>query len=49
VLAAMLARSPVVVPIPGTRNPKHLAANLAAAKLELSADDLKALGLGSKN
>jgi pyridoxine 4-dehydrogenase len=48
VLAAMLARSPVVVPIPGTRNPRHLAANLDATNLTLSAEDLEELGLGSK-
>jgi aryl-alcohol dehydrogenase-like predicted oxidoreductase len=48
VLAGMLARSPVIVPIPGTRNSRHLEANLAATKLTLSAADLKELGLGSK-
>lgn len=48
VLAAMLARSPVVVPIPGTRNPRHLAANLGAGELALSSRDLEELGLGSK-
>jgi aryl-alcohol dehydrogenase-like predicted oxidoreductase len=48
VLAAMLARSPVVVPIPGTRNPQHLTSNLNALKLTLSSEDLDALGLGSK-
>lgn len=48
VLAAMLARSPVIVPIPGTRNPGHLAANLDATKLTLSAADLEELGLGSE-
>lgn len=47
VLAAMLARSPVVVPIPGTRNPEHLAANLKATALTLTSEDLEALGLGS--
>ncbi|MGK2878878.1 MAG: aldo/keto reductase [Solirubrobacterales bacterium] len=47
VLAAMLARSPVVVPIPGTRNPRHLAANLGATTLKLSAADLDELGLTS--
>jgi aryl-alcohol dehydrogenase-like predicted oxidoreductase len=48
VLAAMLARSPVVVPIPGTRNPSHLEANLGATKLTLSNEDLDELGLGSQ-
>jgi aryl-alcohol dehydrogenase-like predicted oxidoreductase len=48
VIAAMLARSPVVVPIPGTRNPRHLAANVGATDLTLAAEDLEALGLVSK-
>lgn len=47
VIAAMLARSPVVVPIPGTRNPDHLAANLKAFELTLDPEDLTALGFGS--
>jgi aryl-alcohol dehydrogenase-like predicted oxidoreductase len=50
VLAAMLARSPVVVPIPGTRNPKHLESNLTALGLaaSITPDDLKTLGFGSR-
>jgi aryl-alcohol dehydrogenase-like predicted oxidoreductase len=47
VLAAMLARSPVIVPIPGTRSVEHLESNLRASELSISADDLKELGLGS--
>lgn len=47
VLAAMLARSPVIVPIPGTRNPGHLKSNLGAMALQLSAADIESLGLGS--
>ncbi|MBJ7354735.1 MAG: aldo/keto reductase [Thermoleophilaceae bacterium] len=49
VLAAMLARSPVVVPIPGTRNPQHLQSNLGATRLTLTSDDLEALSLASKS
>lgn len=49
VIAAMLARSPVVVPIPGTRNPEHLASNLEATALTIDAAQLKALGLGSRD
>lgn len=48
VIAALLARSPVVVPIPGTRNPRHLAANVGAAELTISGEDLESLGLGSQ-
>ena len=48
ILAAMLARSPVVVPIPGTRNVKHLETNLASQQLTISAADLDELGLGSR-
>ncbi|MFY9488614.1 MAG: aldo/keto reductase [Solirubrobacterales bacterium] len=44
VLAAMLRRSPVVAPIPGTRSIKHLEENLAAAKLELRDEHLAELG-----
>ncbi|MEU4623635.1 aldo/keto reductase [Actinoplanes sp. NPDC023801] len=42
-LAWLLARKAWIVPIPGTRNPRRLAENLAAADLELSADDLAGL------
>jgi pyridoxine 4-dehydrogenase len=47
VLAAMLSRSPVIVPIPGTRNSRHLDSNFHSLELTLSSDDLKELGLGS--
>ena len=36
-LAWLLHRSPVMLPIPGTRSPGHLAENMAAAEIELSA------------
>lgn len=42
-LAWLLARSPVMLPIPGTSSVEHLEENVAAADLELSADDLEAL------
>jgi aryl-alcohol dehydrogenase-like predicted oxidoreductase len=42
-LAWVLARGPHVVPIPGTKTPKYLAENAAAADLELSAEDLAEL------
>jgi aryl-alcohol dehydrogenase-like predicted oxidoreductase len=38
-IAWLLARSPVMVPIPGTASPEHLEQNLAAAGLRLSAQD----------
>ena len=42
-LAWLLARSPVMLPIPGTGSVEHLEENLAAADLELSEDDVRAL------
>ncbi len=43
VLAWLLARSPAMVPIPGTGSVAHLESNVAAADLVLSDDDLAAL------
>ena len=42
-LAWLLAKSPVMLPIPGTASIAHLEENCAAASLELSAEDLAAL------
>src|SRR5512132_2788497 len=42
-IAWLLARSPVMVPIPGTSSLPHLEENVAAARLKLSKDDLKEL------
>jgi pyridoxine 4-dehydrogenase len=42
-LAWLLARSPAVLPIPGTSSVEHLEENVAAAELELSADELARL------
>ena len=42
-IAWLLARSPVVLPIPGTGDLRHLEDNAAAAALVLSAEDLAAL------
>jgi pyridoxine 4-dehydrogenase len=42
-LAWLLARSPVILPIPGTASIAHLEENVAAGKLVLSPEDLKAL------
>jgi aryl-alcohol dehydrogenase-like predicted oxidoreductase len=43
-LAWQLARSPQMLPIPGTSSVAHLEENVAAAGVELDADDLAALG-----
>jgi pyridoxine 4-dehydrogenase len=43
-IAWLLARSPVVLPIPGTSSVKHLEENVAAASLHLTAAELRALG-----
>jgi aryl-alcohol dehydrogenase-like predicted oxidoreductase len=43
-LAWLLARSPVMLPIPGTASITHLEENVAAANLDLSAADLAQLG-----
>jgi aryl-alcohol dehydrogenase-like predicted oxidoreductase len=42
-LAWLLARAPHVIPIPGTRKLSRLDENLAAAAIELTADDLAAI------
>ena len=42
-LAWLLARSPVVLPIPGTSKVSHLEENVAASEIELSDDELAAL------
>ena len=42
-LAWLLARKPWIVPIPGTRNREHLAENLGAVAVQLSATDLDAI------
>jgi aryl-alcohol dehydrogenase-like predicted oxidoreductase len=49
-LAWLLARSPVMLPIPGTSSVAHVQENVAAAELELTADELARLdeaGTGS--
>jgi pyridoxine 4-dehydrogenase len=42
-LGWLLARSPVMLPIPGTGSVEHLGENVAAAELELSGDELALL------
>jgi aryl-alcohol dehydrogenase-like predicted oxidoreductase len=43
-IAWLLARSPAMLPIPGTSSLVHLEANMAAAALTLSAQELAAIG-----
>jgi pyridoxine 4-dehydrogenase len=43
-LAWLLARSPVMLPIPGTGSVEHLEENLAAAFIELSDEEVEELG-----
>ena len=43
-LAWLLHRSPLLLPIPGTSSLAHLRENLAAASIELSAEDMAYLG-----
>ena len=43
-IAWLLARSPAMLPIPGTSSVAHLEEDLAAARLQLSASELKLLG-----
>ena len=42
-LAWLLARSPAMLPIPGTSSREHLEENVAAAALRLDGEDLAAL------
>ena len=43
VLAWLLARSPQMLPIPGTGSPEHAEANVAATAIELSPDEVAAI------
>jgi pyridoxine 4-dehydrogenase len=46
VLAWLLARSPQMLPIPGSGSPEHVEANVAAASIELSPDEVAAITRG---
>ncbi len=46
IIAWLLASSPRILPIPGTGSPDHVAENIAAAGLELTADELNAITHG---
>lgn len=43
-LAWLLARSPVMLPIPGTSSVEHLEENLAATRIQLSDDEVREIG-----
>jgi len=47
VLAWLLARSPQILPIPGTGSPEHVETNVAAASIELTPDEVTAITNGS--
>ena len=47
VLAWMLARSPQILPIPGSGSPEHVEQNVAAAGIELSPDEFTAITKGA--
>jgi len=47
VLAWLLARSPQILPIPGSGSPEHVASNVAAASIELSKDEVEAITRGA--
>ncbi len=46
-IAWMLARSPQILPIPGTGSPDHVESNVAAAGIELSPDEIEAITKGA--
>jgi aryl-alcohol dehydrogenase-like predicted oxidoreductase len=45
-LAWMLARSPQILPIPGTGSVAHLESNIAAASIQLSGEEVAAITEG---
>lgn len=48
VLAWLLARSPAILPIPGTGSPEHVTENVAATAITLSADEFNAINRAGK-
>jgi aryl-alcohol dehydrogenase-like predicted oxidoreductase len=47
-LAWLLARSPVILPIPGTSRPEHVEENWAATTLALTQDEVEAIGAAAR-
>jgi aryl-alcohol dehydrogenase-like predicted oxidoreductase len=46
-LAWLLTRSPQVLPIPGSGDPDHAEQNIAAASIELTAKEIRAITLAA--
>jgi pyridoxine 4-dehydrogenase len=42
-LAWLLGRSPQILPIPGSGSPEHVEQNVAAASLDLSPEEVRAI------
>ncbi len=47
-IAWLLARSPVMLPIPGTSSPEHLTENWEARKIALTKDEVSAIAAGAR-
>jgi len=47
-IAWLLARSPVMLPIPGTSSPEHLQENWEARKIALTEDEVRAIANGAR-
>jgi pyridoxine 4-dehydrogenase len=47
-LAWLLARSPAILPIPGTSSPEHLEENWAARTIALTPDEVRAIGAAAR-
>jgi aryl-alcohol dehydrogenase-like predicted oxidoreductase len=43
-IAWLLARSPAMLPIPGTSKVKHLEENVAAGALKIAPEEMRAIG-----
>jgi len=48
-LAWLLARSPIIVPIPGTSRPEHVEENWAARNIALTQDEVAAIGAAARS
>ena len=46
-LAWLLSRSPQVLPIPGSGDPDHVEQNVAAASIELTDEEIRAITLAA--
>ncbi len=47
-IAWLLARSPVILPIPGTSSPEHVEENWRAQDIDLTADEVAAIGAAAR-